>query len=99
MEHPNILSGHDVNQLARFHVSDLYEAWLEGQYVRVRECKSLWLSLPRDLPIRPRPPSIAIAKEGEIAVVQQKFAVQPLDVYGLDILLASYEIERGISLI
>jgi hypothetical protein len=35
MQHPNVLSSHDVYQLTRLNVPDFDEIWLKGKDIRV----------------------------------------------------------------
>ena len=99
MQHANVLPRHDVNQFARLDVPDFDKVGLESKDVRVGEGKRGGIALPGDLPVRTSAPAIAIDKEGKVAVVQQEFAVHPLDVDWLDVFLAGDEIQRSIGLI
>lgn len=99
MQHANILTRHDVNQLTRLNVSDLDEVRFKGKYIRIRQCEGIGVALPRNLPVRPRAPSVAVDKEGEIAVVEKEFSVHPFNVDRLDVLLPGNEIKRRIGLI
>lgn len=88
-----------MSQCARLDIANLDEARFKGEDVRVRQGKRLRLSFPVDLPIRPGPPPVTVDEKGEIRVIEQKLAVQPLNVHGLDVLLARDEIQRRIGLI
>lgn len=45
----------------------------------MREGKGLRPTFPIYYPVRSRPPTISIDKEGEVGVVEKKFAVEPFD--------------------
>lgn len=64
----------------------------------MREGKGLRPTFPIYHPVRSRAPTVSIYKEGEIGVVEKKFAVEPFDRDRNDV-FASDEIERGIGVI
>ena len=64
----------------------------------MRKGKGLRPTFPIYNPVRSRPPTISIHKEGEVSVVEKKFAIEPFDRNGNDI-FASDEIERGIRVV
>jgi hypothetical protein len=99
MQHPDILSCHDMDQLARLDVTDLYEARLERQDVGVAEGEGLGSAFPLYLPIRSCAPTVAIDEKAKIGVVEEEFAVQTLDVNGTNVLFAGHEIKRCIGLV
>jgi hypothetical protein len=99
MQHPDILSCHDMDQLARLDVTDLYETRLERQDVGVAEGEGLGSAFPLYLPVRSCAPPVAIDEEAEIGVVEEEFAVQTLDMDGTNVLFAGHEIKRCISLV
>ncbi len=88
-----------MRQRARLHVSELDEARLEGEDVGIGQRERLRLPFPVDHPVGSRPPAIAIDKQRELAVVEQKLAVESLDVDRLEVLFARHEIERGVGLV
>src|SRR4051812_46374909 len=92
MEHTNVLVWHDVNSI-RVDVSDFDEIRLECKDPGVRECKALWLTFPVDSPVRSCTPTIPIDKEREIGVVEEKFAVETLDVDWSNILLSRNKVQ------
>ena len=93
MQHPDILSRHDMDQLARLDVADLDEARLEGQDVGVAQGEGLGSAFPLDLPVRPCAPPVAIDEKAEIGVVEEEFAVETLDVNGTNVLFPGDKIK------
>jgi hypothetical protein len=93
MQHPHILPSHDMNQFARLNVPDLDEARLEGENIGIMQCKALGSAFPLNLPIGSCPPPVTVDKETKVRVIQEELAIQPLDVDGLDVLLAGDEVE------
>lgn len=63
VQHPDVLRSQDMNQHTSLHVSYFDEAGLEGKDVRIEDGKRLRRALPRDLPVRTRPPTIAVDEE------------------------------------
>lgn len=45
----------------------------------MREGKGLGPTLPVYYPVRSCPPTISVDKEGEVSVVEKKFAIEPFD--------------------
>ena len=88
-----------MSQSTGFDVAHLDETRFKGQDVGIRQGETLWLTFPIDLPVRSGSPTVAIDEEGEVGIVEQKLAVQPLDVDRLEVLLACDEIQRGIGLV
>lgn len=99
MQHPDILSSHDMDQLARLDVSYLYEARLEREDVGVAEGEGLGSTFPLYLPVRSCAPAIAIDEEAEVGVVEEEFAVETLDVDGTNVFFASDEIKGCVGLV
>lgn len=97
MQHPDILRGNNMHQRARLHMSDLDKARLKRQDVRIAQRERGRLSLPCDLPVRARAPSVAVDVEREVGVVEQELAVQAIDGDGLDVFFAGDEVERGVG--
>ena len=64
----------------------------------MRECESLRSAFPIYYPVRSRPPSISIYEEREVSVMEEKFAIEPLD-RDRDDVFASDKIERRIGVI
>lgn len=99
MEHPNILPRKNMHQSARFDVPYLDEARLEREDVRVRQRKRHRVALPRNLPIRTRPPAVAIDEERKLGIVQEELAIEPFEVDGFDVLLPCDKVQRRIGLV
>ncbi len=99
MQHPQIPCRDDMRERTGLDISDLDEAGLKSQNVRVRERERLRLALPVDFPVRTGAPTVSIHEEREVGVVEQEVAVQALDVDGLDVLLARDKVERGVGLV
>ena len=76
----------------------LNEVWLKRKEIRMRECESLRSAFPIYHPVRSRPPTVSVYEEREVRVVEEKFAIEPLD-RNRDNVFASNEIERGIRVI
>lgn len=93
MQHAHILARHDVNQLARLDVPDFDEAGLEGQDVGVAKGEGMWGAFPLDLPVGPCAPAVTVDEEAKVGVVEEKLAVETLDVDGTNVFLAGDEIE------
>jgi hypothetical protein len=71
---------------------ELDKVRLKRQNIRIRERKRVRVTLPGDLPVRTRPPAVAVDEEGEVAVVQEELAVHALDVDWLDVFFAGDEV-------
>ena len=93
MQHPHILPRHDMNQLARLNMPYLDKVRFESKNIRIIQSKCLRCSFPLDLPILPCSPAIPIDKEAEVGIVEKEFAVQSLDVDGLDVLFSCHKVE------
>lgn len=93
MQHSDVLSGHDMDKLARLDVSDLYETRLERQNVGVAKGEGLRRPFPLYLPVRSCSPAIAIDEKAEIGVIEEEFAVQTLNMYWTNIFFAGNEVE------
>lgn len=99
MKHANILPSHDVDQLARLNMPDLYKVRLKRKYVRVGQGECVGIPLPADLPVGARSPAVAVDEEGEIAVVEEEFSVQAFDVDGFDVFSPRDEVEGRVGLV
>lgn len=82
-----------MDQLARLDMPDLDEAGLKGQDVGVAEREGMWSAFPLDLPIGPCAPAVAVDEEAKVGVVEEKFAIETLDVDGTNVFLARDKIE------
>lgn len=83
----------------RLHMPNLNEARFESQYVRVRQCKRLRLPFPGNLPVLPGSPAVSVDEEGEVGVVEEELAVEPLDVDGLGVLFSCHKVEGCVGLV
>lgn len=83
----------------RLHMPNLNEAGFKSQYVRVRQRKRLRLAFPSDFPVLPRPPAVSIDEKGEVGIIEEEFAVEPLDVDRLGVFFSRDKVEGCISLI
>lgn len=99
VQHPDVLRSQDMNQHTSLHVSYFDEAGLEGKDVRVEDGKRLRRALPRDLPVRTRPPTIAVDEEREVRVAEQELGREALDVDRLDVLAPCDEVQRSVGLV
>jgi len=50
----------------------LNEAGLKCQYVRLKYCKALWVTLPINLPIRESSPAQTVHKEREFGITEEE---------------------------
>lgn len=57
---------------------DFHEVRFKCEEVRMRQGKIIRPTFPVDDPIRPRPPAVAVDKEGKVGIMQEKFAIEPL---------------------
>ena len=80
-------------------MANLDETRLEGQDVGITESKSLRVSFPLNLPVGTRSPAVPVDEEAEVGVVEQKLAIETLDVDRPDILAPSDKVKRGVSLV
>lgn len=88
-----------MNQHTSLHVPYFDKAGLEGKDIRVEDSKGLRRTLPRDLPVRTRPPAVAVDKEREVRVAEQELGLKALDMDRLDVLALCNKVERGIGLV
>lgn len=88
-----------MNQHTSLHVPYFDKAGLEGKDVRVEDSKGLRRALPRNLPVRTRPPAVAVDKEREVCVAEQELGLKALDVNGLDVLAPCNKVEGRIGLV
>jgi hypothetical protein len=93
MQKPDVLPSHDMNQFARLDVSDLDEAWLKRQDIWVIQRKTLWCTLPLNLPIRPCTPAISVDEETEVGIIEQELPIQTFYVNGLHAFFSRHKIE------
>lgn len=84
MQHSHVFGSDDVNQHAGIHVTNLDEAWLKCQDVRVENRKRVRIALPSDDPVRSSTPTIPVNKERVIRVAEQELSLNALDKDGLD---------------
>ena len=64
-----------MNQFARLNMSNLNEAWLERENVRIAQCKRCRCPFPLDLPVLSGPPAIAIDEEAEVRIIEEEIGV------------------------
>lgn len=93
MQHPDILSSHNVDQLARLDVTYFDKARLERQNIWVAEGEGLGCAFPLDLPVGSCSPAVAVDEKAEIGVVEEELAVETFDVDGPNVFLAGDEIK------
>lgn len=99
MKHPQVLTSHNVNELARLNMSYFDKIWLERQNVGVVESKCLGCALPLNPPVLSCSPTVSIDEERELGVVEQEFSIQPLYVDGLDIFSSRHKVQGCVGLI
>lgn len=99
MQHPYILRRQYMHTRTRLHMPNFDEARLKSQYVRIRQGKRLRLAFPGNLPVLPGSPAVSIDEEGEVGIVEEKLAVEPLDVDGFGIFLSGDKVERCVGLV
>jgi hypothetical protein len=99
MQHANIPSSHNMDQLAGLDISYLDETRLKSQDVRIRKRERSRRAFPGYSPIGPRSPAVAVHEEREIGVVEQEFTVESLNVDWLDVLLLGDKVKGGVGLI
>ena len=99
MQHPDVPRRDNVRERACLDVSNLDEAGLEREDVRVGQRKRRRLTLPADLPLRTRAPAVPVHEEGKVRVVEQEVAVQALDVYRLDVFPSRDKVQRRVGLV
>ena len=80
-------------------MSELDKIGLKCQNPRITERKGLWGTFPIEAPVGPRSPSVAIDKEGELAVIEQELAVETFNMNWLNAVLPCHEVERRVGLI
>lgn len=99
MQHPNILPGHNVDQFTSFNMPNLDKIRLKGEYVRIGQGKGIRIPFPANLPVGTGTPTIPIHEEGEIAVVQEEFPIQSLNVDRAYVFSSRHKVERRIGLV
>lgn len=98
VEHPNVFMRHDMHRPV-LDVSELDEVGFECQDPRIAERKANGCTFPINAPFWSCSPSVTVDEEGELRVVEQEFAIETLNVDGLDVLLARDEVKGSIGLI
>src|SRR5690242_5390129 len=78
---------------------DLDEAWLESKNIRIIQGEALRRALPLYFPILSCAPAVPVDEERKIRIIEQELAIQPLNMYGLDVFLASDKVQRRVGLV
>ena len=98
VKHPDILVGYDMYHAA-LDMPELDKVGFESKDPGVTKCKALRRSFPVDPPLWPRAPTMLVDEERELGVVEQKFAIETLDMDRPDAFLASDKVQRSIGLV
>ena len=98
MQHANVLRCYDVHQRGRLQMPDFDKIGLKSEEVRMRECKCLWPTFPRDQPVWPCSPSVSIHEKGEFVVVKEELSIETFD-RDRNYILAGDEIQGGVGMV
>ena len=97
VEHAYILVWNNVYSVI-INVAQLNEVRFECKDPWVAKSKALWCAFPVNPPFRSGSPTVSVNKEREFRVIEQKFAVEALNMDRFNAFLASDKIERCVCL-